>query len=77
MENFIFCTVKVDPEENKECWAKVNKRRVYKTNVPANIYHTNGNDKLRREDFSIHGCLDRFRRKFFFGHMYAQAIMTL
>ena len=35
VENFVFCAVKVDPEKNKGRWAKVNKRRVYKTNAPA------------------------------------------
>ena len=35
VEIFIFCAVEVDPEKNKDCWSKVNKRRVYKTKAPA------------------------------------------
>ena len=42
---------------------KTIKRRTYKTNRPVNVFHIDGNDKLKRFGFAIHGCIDGFSRK--------------
>ena len=42
---------------------KVIRRRIYQTIGRSYIYHVDGNDKLKRWDFSIHGCFDGFSHK--------------
>ena len=42
---------------------KTIKRRTYETNGPFDVFHIDGNDKLKRFGFAIHGCIDGFSRK--------------
>ena len=42
---------------------KTIKRRTYETNGPFHMFHIDGNDKLKRFGFAIHGCIDGFSRK--------------
>ena len=42
---------------------KTIKRRTYETNGPFNVLHIDGNDKLKRFGFAIHGHIDGFNRK--------------
>lgn len=53
----------MDPERVGEGWVKVNKRRIYETDGPADIYHLDGNNKLKRWGCAIHGYVDGFSRK--------------
>lgn len=39
------------------------KRRVYDVNGPNHIWHIDGNDKLKRFGFSLHGAIDGYSRK--------------
>ena len=39
------------------------KRIIYFSEGPGDIYHLDGNDKLKRWGFCIHGCVDGFSRK--------------
>ena len=39
------------------------KRRVYTCEGPNNIWHVDGNDKLKPYGLPIHGCVDGFSRK--------------
>ena len=39
------------------------KRQIYKTDGPGEVYHIDGNDKLKRWGFAIHGCVDGFNLK--------------
>ena len=39
------------------------KRRVYTCDGPNNIWHADGNFKLRPDGLPIHGCVDGFSRK--------------
>lgn len=58
------CSLKrVDPEGVKERLRKVIKRRVYETQGPNDVYHIDGNDKLKKWGFCIHGCIDGFSRR--------------
>ena len=42
---------------------KTIKIRTYETNRPFHMFHIDGNDKLKRFGFAIHGCIDGFSRK--------------
>ena len=42
---------------------KLIRSRIYHTIGPGYIYHIDGEDKLKRWGFPIHGCIDRFSRK--------------
>ena len=53
----------VDPDGVEERRGKVIKRRIYKTDGPGEVYHIDGNDKLKRWGFAIHGCVDGFSLK--------------
>ena len=58
------CTLKcLDPEGVKESSRNVIKRRVYETFGHNDVYHIDGNDKLKIWGFCIHGCVDGFSRK--------------
>ena len=58
------CTLKrLDPEGVKERSRNVIKRRVYETFGPNDVYHIDGNDKLKKWGFCIHRCVDGFSRK--------------
>ena len=54
----------LDPEGVEEIKYKVMKRRVYWSQGPGDVYHIDGNDKLKPWGFCIHGCVDGFSRKF-------------
>lgn len=53
----------VDPKGVEERRSKTIKRRIYWSNGPGDIFHIDGNDKLKRWGFCIHGCIDGFSRK--------------
>lgn len=66
------------------------KRRVYRTNGPNDVWHIDGNDKLKPFGFCIHGGIDGFSRKiiwlavsdtnknpFIIAHYYTSAVKTL
>ena len=42
---------------------RVLKRKIYETNDPNDVYHIDGNDKLKKWGFYIHGGVDGFSRK--------------
>ena len=42
------CLKVVDSEDVKESWRKVKSRRIYETDGPGDVFHMNGNDKLKR-----------------------------
>ena len=42
------CLKVVDPEGVNERWRKVKKRRIYETNRAGDVFHMDGNDKLKR-----------------------------
>ena len=53
----------IDPEGVEMRKRGVIKRRIYETYGPGDIFHLDGNDKLKRWGFAIHGCVDEFSRK--------------
>ena len=53
----------LDPEEVERRKPKVVKRRVYESCGPMNTLHIEGNEKLKRFGFPIHGCNGGFSRK--------------
>jgi len=53
----------VDPVGVLERRRRTIKRRVYESNGPWDIMHIDGNDKIKRFGFAIHGCIDGFSRK--------------
>ena len=53
----------VDPQGVQARKRNCIKRRIYWSNGPGEIYHIDGNDKLKRWGFCIHGCIDGFSRK--------------
>ena len=57
------CLKLIDPEGGRKRWRKVKKRRIYKIDGPGDVFHMDGNDKLKRWGFDIHGCIDGFSRK--------------
>ena len=55
--------VDIDPEGVSMRKKKTIKRREYETNGPFNVFHTDGNNKLKRFGFALHGYIDGFSRK--------------
>ena len=55
--------LRVDPDGVAVRQRRLIKRRVYITDGPGDIYHIDGNDKLKRWGFAIHGAVDGFSRK--------------
>ena len=53
----------LDPEGVAERGRTVIKRRIYETKGPHDVYHIDGNDKLKMWEFYVHGAVDRFIRK--------------
>ena len=53
----------IDPEGVSIRRNKLIRSRMYHTIRPGYIYHIDGEDKLKRLGFPIHGCIDRFSRK--------------
>ena len=54
--------VNIYPEGVSMCKEKT-RRRTYRTNGPFDVFHIDGNDKLKRFGFAIHECIDGFSRK--------------
>ena len=65
----------LNPRGVQDRWRKLITRRIYDPNGPADVYHIDGNDKLKRWEFAIHGCIDLVER--FYGCMSLQATMIL
>ena len=59
----------INPEEIEERKRNSIKRRFYWAKGLPDIYHINGNDKLKRWGFCIHGCVDGFSSKIFWLHV--------
>ena len=55
--------VDINPEGVSMREKKTIKRRTYETNGPFDEFHIDGNDKLKRFGFAIHGRIDGFNRK--------------
>ena len=55
--------VDIDPEDASVRKKKTIKRRTCETNGPFDVFHIDGNEKLKRFGFAIHGCIDGFSRK--------------
>ena len=55
--------VDIDPEGVLIRKKKTIKRRTYETNGPFDVFHIDGNDKLKTFAFAIPGCIDGFSRK--------------
>ena len=55
--------VDIDPEGVSMRKKKTIKRRTYETNGPFDVFHIDGNYKLKRFGVVIHGCIDGFSRK--------------
>ena len=55
--------VDIDPEGVSMRKKKTIKRREYETNGPFNVFHIDGNNKLKRFGFALHGYIDGFSRK--------------
>ena len=53
----------VDPDGVNKRKSKTIVRREYLSSGPGSIYHIDGNDKLKRWGFCIHGFVDGFSRK--------------
>ena len=58
--------VDIDPEGVSMRKKKTIKRREYETNGPFNVFHIDGNNKLKRFGFALHGYIDGFSRKLIF-----------
>lgn len=59
----------LDPNGVSERRRHVIRRRVYDTDGPGHIYYIDGNDKLKRFGFAIHGCVDGFSRRILWLHV--------
>ena len=55
--------LRVDPDGVASRKKKAIRRRIYETNGPLDVLHIDGNDKLKRFGFAIHGAIDGFSRK--------------
>ena len=55
------CLKVVDPEGVKERWRKVKRRRIYETDGPRDVFHMDGNGKLKRLGFA--SSLDQLSHK--------------
>ncbi len=53
----------VDPDGVKERRRNAIRRRVYQTSGPNHVCHLDGNNKLKKWGFGIHGAVDGFTRK--------------
>ena len=53
--------VNIDPQGVSMRKKKTIKRRRYETNDPLDVFHIDGNYKLKRFSFTIHGRIDGFR----------------
>ena len=55
------CLKVVDPEGVNERWRKVKRRRIYNTDGPRDVFHMDGNGKLKRLGFA--SSLDQLSHK--------------
>ena len=55
--------LEVDPQGVEGQRRKTINRRNYYTDGPDDVYHIDGNDKLKEWGFAIHGGVDGFSRK--------------
>ena len=55
--------LRVDPDGVKCRRHRTIVRRIYEVAGPLDVCHMDGNDKLKRFGFPIHGCIDGFSRK--------------
>ena len=55
--------IEVDPQGVEGQRRKTINRRNYYTDGPDDVYHIDGNDKLKEWGFAIHGGIDGFSRK--------------
>ena len=55
--------VNIDPKGVSMHKKKTIKRRTYETNGSFDVFHIDGNDKLKRFGFAIHRSIDGFSRK--------------
>ena len=59
--------IRIDPDGTTgQQLASFVPRRVYSVKAPRSLYHIDGNHKLRRAGFVIHGCIDGFTRMVIF-----------
>ena len=54
--------IRLDPDGTGQRLASFVPRRVYSVKSPRSLYHIDGNHKLRRAGFVIHGCIDGYTR---------------
>ena len=57
--------LEVDPQGVEARRRKTINRRNYYTDGPGDVYHIDGNDKLKKWGFAIQGGIDGFSQKFF------------
>ena len=62
-ENARLALLHVDPDGVRNRRRNAIKRRVYDSKGPGDIYHIDGNDKLKKWGICIHGGIDGFSRK--------------
>ena len=62
-ENARLALLHVDPDGVRNRKRNAIKRRVYDSKGPGEIYHIDGNDKLKKWGICIHGEIDGFSRK--------------
>ena len=62
-EDFCKALISVDPDKVNKRKSTTIVRREYLSSEPDIICHIDGNDKLKRWRFRIHGCVDGFSRK--------------
>ena len=55
--------IDIDPKGVSIHKKKTIKRRTYETNGPFDVFHIDGNDKLKWFGFTIHRSIDGFSRK--------------
>ena len=55
--------LEVDPEGVEQRRSRTIQRRSYYTEGPGDVFHIDGNDKLKKWGFAIHGGVDGFSRK--------------
>ena len=67
--------LEVDPQGVEARRRKTINRRNYYTDGPGDVYHIDGNDKLKKWGFAIQGGIDGFSQKFF-GWLLQQTITT-
>ena len=62
-ENVQLALLEVDPQGVEDRRGKTINQRNYYTDGPGDFYHIDGNDKLKKWGFAIHGRIDGFSQK--------------